>query len=150
MPDTYNLGSLLSHLRAFGTAGLCTFALFAIAAWFPNGVIDFVAWLIAIFLGLPLSILAKVYAGENAAPNGRINPGILTLLIRVFGALSLLLGVGILGWQAYYDFVRRLPGFTSVVTIAQALLSVALIGFGYRLLCRPLLRRVSSNQRDAA
>lgn len=142
------MGSFLPQLRAFGTAGLCTLALFAIAAWLPNDVFDFVAWLIAIFLGLPVSILTKVYADRSAAPTGRLTPATLTFALRVFGALSLLLGVGILGWQAYNGFVRRLPEFTGLTAIAQALLPVALIGFGYRLLSRPL--QAENTDRNAA
>ena len=131
------MGTFLPQFRAFGTAGLCTFALFAIAAWIPNDAIDLVAWLIAVFLGLPVSILTRVHAVRNAVPTGRLVPATLTFPVRVFGALSLLLGVGILGWQAYNLFVRRLPEFTGLTAIAQALLPIALSGFGYRLLKRP-------------
>ena len=66
------MGSFLSQLRAFGTPGLCTIALFAIAAWIPNEALDFVAWLIAVLLGLPASILTRVRAGRTAAPAGRL------------------------------------------------------------------------------
>lgn len=130
------MGSFLSQLRAFGTAGLCTIALFAIAAWIPNEVIDFVAWLIAVLLGLPVSILTKVHAVRSAAPAGRPVLGTHTFLLRVLGALSVPLGVGILGWQTYNFIVRRPPEFTGLTAIAQALLVVMLIAFGYRLLRR--------------
>ena len=132
------MGSFFPRFRAFGIAVLCTFALFAIAAWIPNDAIDFVAWLTAIFLGLPVSILTYRDAVRSAAPTGRLVPATLTFPLRLFGALSLLIGVGILGWLAYNLFVRRLPEFTGLKSIAQALLPIALIGFGYRLLRRPL------------
>ncbi len=77
-PDTHNMGSFLPQFRAFGTAGLCTFALFAIAAWIPNDAIDLVAWLIAMFLvgylliryvhwGYDITPLAKKATGGKAA-----------------------------------------------------------------------------------
>jgi hypothetical protein len=121
-------------LRAFGTAGLCTIALFAVAAWIPNEVIDFVAWLIAVLLGLPVSILTKVHSVRTAAPAGRLVLATHTILLRVLGGLSVPLGVGILGWQIYNLIVRRPPEFTGVTAIAQVLLVVMLIAFGYRLL----------------
>jgi hypothetical protein len=111
--------------------------LFAIAAWIPDDTIDLVAWLIAVVLGLPASILAGVPAVRNAVSTGRLVPAARTFLPRVFGALSMLLGVWIIGWQVYNLFVRRLPEFTRLAAMAQALLPVALIGFGYRLLKRP-------------
>ena len=133
------MSSILSPFRGFGTAGLCTVALFAIAAWIPNDAIDLVAWLIAIFLGFPVSILTRVHAVRNAVATGRAVPATLTLPLRVFGALSLLLGVGILGWQAHEFLVRRSPESTGLRAVAQALLSMALVGLGYRLLKRPSL-----------
>jgi len=132
------VGSFLSQLRAFGTAGLCTIALFAIAAWIPNEVIDFVAWLVAVLVGLPASILTKVHAVRTAARAGRLVLATHTFLLRVLGALSMLLGVGILGWQTYNLIVRRPPEFTGLTAIAQALLVVMLIALGYRLLRRSL------------
>ena len=130
------MSSILSPFRGFGTAGLCTVALFAIAAWIPNDAIDLVAWLMAVFLGLPVSILAKVHSARKALPTSPRAPATPTFPQRVFGALSLLLGVGVLGWQAYNLFVRRLPEVIGLTAVAQALLPVALIGFGYRLLRR--------------
>ena len=130
------MGSFLSQLRAFGTAGLCTIALFSIAAWIPNEVIDLVAWLIAVFLGLPVSILTKVHAVRTAAPAGKLVLAAHTFLPHVLGALSVPFGVGILGWQAYNLIVRRPSEFTGLTAIAQALLVIVLIAFGYRLLRR--------------
>jgi len=130
------VGSFLSQLRAFGTAGLCTIALFSIAAWIPNEVIDFVAWFIAVVLGLPVSILTKVHAVRTAAPAGRLVLAAHTFLPRVLGAVSVLLGAGILGWQTYNFIVRRPREFDGLTAIAQTLLVVMLIAFGYRLLRR--------------
>ncbi len=130
------MGSFLSRLRDFGTAGLCTIALFAIAAWIPNDVIGFVAWLIAVLLGLPASILTKVHAVRTTARAGRLVRAADTFLPRLLGALSVALGVGILGWQAYNVFVRRPPESTGLTAIAQALWVAVLIAFGYRLLKR--------------
>ena len=130
------MASFFSQLRAFGTAGLCTFTLFAIAAWIPNDVIDFVAWLISVFLGVPVSILTRVHAVRTARPAGRHVRAAYTFLPRVLGTLSVLLGAGILGWQAHNLIVRPPPQFTGLTEIAQALLVVVLIAFGYRLLRR--------------
>ena len=138
LAGTHEMGSFRPQLRAFGTAGLCTFALFAIAAWIPNDAIGLIAWLIAVFLGLPVSILTRVYAVRSAVPTGRFGPAAFTFLLRAFGALSLLLGVGILAWQAYLFFVRPLPEFTGLTAAAQTLLTVLLLGLGYRLLKRSL------------
>lgn len=128
--------SFLFHLRDFGTAGLCTIALFAIAAWIPNEVIDFAAWLIAVLFGLPVSVLTKANAVRTAAPAGRLFFAAHTFLLRALGALSALLGVAILGWQIYNLIVPRSPKLIGLTAIAQALLVVMLIAFGYRLLRR--------------
>ena len=132
------MGFFFPRFRAFGIAVFCTFALFAIAAWIPNDAIDFVAWLIAVFLGLPVSVLTYRDTVRSAASTGRLVSATLTFSLRLFGALSMFIGVGILGWQAYNLFVRRLPEITGLKAIAQALLPIALIGFGYRMLRRPL------------
>lgn len=66
------------------------------------------------------------------------NMGSFLLELRGFGALSLLLGVGIPGWLAYNGYVRRLSEFTGLTAIAHAVLPIALIGFGYRLLTPPM------------
>lgn len=130
------MGSLLSRLRPFGTAGLCTIALFAIAAWIPNEVIDLIAWLVAVLVGLPVSILNKVRAVRSAVPAGRFVLAAHTFLLRVLGALSMPLGVGILGWQTYNLVVLRPPEWSGLTAIAQVLLVATLIAFGYRLLRR--------------
>jgi len=128
------LPSFLSRLRVFGTAGLCTIALFAIAAWIPNDAIDLVAWLIAVLVGLPASILTRRHAVRYEAPAGSRVRVIYTFSRRALGALSVLLGVGILGWQVYRVIVRRPPAVTGVAETAQALLVILLITFGHRLL----------------
>ena len=142
------MGFSLPHTRAFGTAILCTFALFAIAAWLPNDAIDLVAWLIAVFLGLPVSILSRIHANRSAATTARQKPTALTFALRLLGGLSLLLGVGVLGWQAWNGVVRRLPEYTGLTAIAQAVLLVALIGLGYRLLRWP--RHIEHTDRNAS
>jgi hypothetical protein len=141
------VGSFLHQLRAFGTAGLCTIALFAIAAWIPNDVIDFVAWLIAVVLGLPVSILTRVQAVRTTAPTARLVLAAHTLP-RVLGAVSVFLGAGILGWQVYSFIVRRPRELNGVTAIAQALLVVMLIVLGYRLLRRSA--RAERTDNDAA
>ena len=132
------MGSFRPQLRAFGTAGLCTFALFAVAAWIPNDAIGLVAWLIAVFLGLPVSILTRAHTIRSAAPTGRFVAATFAFLLRGFGALSMLLGVAILAWQAYILFVQPLPGLTALTAAAQTLLSVLVFALGYRLLKRSL------------
>jgi len=125
------MGSFLPQLRAFGTAGLCTLALFAIAAWLPNDVFDFVAWLIAIFLGLPVSILTKVYADRSAAPlAGSLPPpsrSHCVFLVRF--RCSSALDSRVAGLQRLRSAVTRVHWPHAIV---QALLPVALIGLGYR------------------
>jgi hypothetical protein len=148
IPDTNNMRSFFLWLRGFGTPGLCTVVSFAIAAWFPNDVIDLANWLLAVFLGLPVAILTRGYVDRSAVPTDRRIPAGLTLARRVFGALSVLLGVGVLGWLAYDSFARRLTVFTGLAAIAQAVLVIALIVFGYRLLRRPF--QVERSDHDAA
>lgn len=75
-PENHDMGTSKLQVRAFGTAGLSTISLFAIAAWIPNDAIAFVAWLIAVLLGIPVSVLRRVYFARGAFSTGQSVPSI--------------------------------------------------------------------------
>ena len=127
------MGTSRLQVRAFGTAGLSTICLFAIAALIPDDAIAFVAWLSAVLVGIPVSILTRVYFARAAVPAGQSAPSAFRHFRRSLGVLSILLGVVTLGWQAYSLVVQQLPEILSLTTFSLAVFAVALIGLGHRL-----------------
>lgn len=127
---------------AFALGG--TVALFGSAFWLPNDTVAAIAAIVAIFLGLPLSLLlyrdaVRTRVEQNPARSPR-SLVVLALPIRLLGLVSLTIGVAIVAWVVYNLLVARQSEFTGVLSPLQLVVPILLIGFGWRCLRAPLSR----------
>ena len=96
----------------------------------------------SIFIGLPVSILlyrdAVRASFECPAEHKKAKVAILTLPIRILGAVSIFMGLSILAWVGYNIFFERLSQFPGIKSYGQLVLPVLLVFVGYRWLKRPV------------
>ena len=117
-----------------------TIVAFGLAPWIPSSELGAVAAIVAIFVGLPVTILLyRDGLRTRAAGSSRNRTDVvLSLPIRALGGVMLLTGLALLVWLFYNLFVERQPEFTGVHTVGQLVLPFALITFGYRWVRQPL------------
>ena len=129
------------HFRWFAVAAGCTAALFIAAFYIPNSDVGATVAILSIFLGLPITILLYrdgLRAAQADQDSHTAASFVLTVPIRVLGAVCVVGGIAVLAWVAYSLFIQRQPQFTSVKSIGQVVMPFLLIVFGYRWMRRPL------------
>jgi hypothetical protein len=100
-----------------------------------------VGCILALFLGLPISIIFYLdYVRARAAePEGLDLPTrILAAPIALLGVVSLAIGLAIVGWVLFNEFIERQPSYTGNALLPSLGVGPLLILFGWRQLRRPL------------
>jgi hypothetical protein len=102
-----------------------------------------VGCLVALFLGVPLTILFYVdfvRARAAASPTVTRSTRALAAPIALFGLISLAIGLALIGWVLYNVFVERMPSYRSDTWLPSFGIGPLLVLFGWRQLRRPFSR----------
>ena len=137
-----------ASLRSFLACVVATVGLFLSAFILPDWIAAVPA-IVAIILGLPISILAyKEYVQErHADPEykpGFLRSAVLITPIVIFGAISILFGASIVLWVLYNTLIERQPEYSGPTYLMGFGIGPTLIAFGWY-----WLRQPTSNEKTA-
>ena len=129
------------QLRRFLACAILTPAIFLGSLYLQPEWVASVGCLLALFLGLPISIvlyLDYVRARAASSPTLTLQTRVLAVPISLLGLASVVIGLGIIGWVLFNVFIERQPSYTGDTWLPSIGVGPLLVIFGWRQLRRPL------------